>query len=404
MPKNNFQKVLYILVIAFFPSFSLAKNVVNFDVKRGDTLSSILRSADVGYSDITNALNSMGDLYDPSSIKAGQKIKVFFDIKNKDKKNPYLKSFEIMPSKLTTIRVTRVDDTTFKTTTADTDTQIKLVKASAIIENTFYGATKKAGIPLKIRNQLIKKLSYSVDFQRDIHKGNKIDLIYEALLAPDGKIVGSKDLIYYSLKLDNDQFDVYRYTTRDGKIDYYDKNGMSIKKTFLRTPIDGASITSTFGKRKHPILGYTKMHKGLDFGASLGTPIYAAGPGLITQIGENGAYGNYIKIEHNGGYATAYAHLSNFSKNLKSGSKVEQGDVIGYVGSTGRSTGPHLHYEVLQHDQQINPLSIDIASINKLKGLEHGIFYQYKESINKLAMDMSKKNHYAAAPSPTRKN
>jgi len=180
------------------------------------------------------------------------------------------------------------------------------------------------------------------------------------------------------------RIEVYRFTPSDGRTDYFKPNGESIRRALLRTPIDGARISSGFGMRKHPILGYSRMHKGIDFAAPTGTPIFAAGDGVITQIGRNGGYGNYIRIRHNSRYSTAYAHISRFAKGIRKGSRVRQGQVIAYVGSTGRSTGPHLHYEVLVEGKQTNPRSIKLPTGQILEGEDLKAFQAAKTEIDRL--------------------
>jgi murein DD-endopeptidase MepM/ murein hydrolase activator NlpD len=177
---------------------------------------------------------------------------------------------------------------------------------------------------------------------------------------------------------------LYRFKTNDdGITDYYDEKGQSVRKSLMRTPIDGARLTSGFGKRKHPVLGYTKMHRGVDFGARTGTPIMAAGNGVVEFAARNGGYGNYVRIRHNNSYKTAYAHMSKYGKGIRKGTQVKQGQIIGYVGTTGRSTGPHLHYEVHKNGTQINPLSVKLPAGRKLEGKMLTAFNATKENIRR---------------------
>lgn len=240
------------------------------------------------------------------------------------------------------------------------------VKAEKNIYGSLFQSAKAAGVPDKITSQLIKALSYDVDFQRDIKRGDKLTVLYEATADYKGNIKKAHRPHY--VKLDLGRRDVEIFITADNK--FYYKDGSSAKKSLLRTPIDGGRITSGFGMRHHPILGYSKMHKGTDFGAGTGTPIYAAGDGIIAEAGKKGAYGNYVRIKHNGTYSTAYAHASRFAKGIKAGKKVKQGQIIAYVGSTGRSTGPHLHYEVLKNGAQVNPSNFNVNFAGKLGGKE----------------------------------
>jgi murein DD-endopeptidase MepM/ murein hydrolase activator NlpD len=223
-----------------------------------------------------------------------------------------------------------------------------------------------------------------VDFQRDIQPGDQFDIVFENLYTEDGQVARKGDVIFSSLTLGDQHFNIYRHTTIDGKTDYFNENGFSVRKELLRTPLNVAHITSGFGVRRHPVLGYTKMHKGIDFSASTGTPIFAAGNGIIEEIGRKGTYGNYVRIKHNATFSTAYAHASRFAKELHKGDRVAQGDVIAYVGSTGRATGPHLHYEVMIDNKQINPLSVKVSPGLKLAGMELDRFKQYKQRLETL--------------------
>jgi murein DD-endopeptidase MepM/ murein hydrolase activator NlpD len=214
---------------------------------------------------------------------------------------------------------------------------------------------------------LIKTFSFDVDFQRDIQDGDSFEVLYERMENEDGEFVKSGKILFASLTLSGKTIPVY-YFERDGDGEYFTPNGEAIRKSLLRTPVDGARITSGFGMRMHPLLGFSKMHKGIDFGAPTGTPIYAAGSGTVVEIGKKGSFGNYIRIRHNGEYQTAYGHMSRFAKGLVKGEKVKQGQVIGYVGATGRATGPHLHYEIMVAGAQVNPAKVKTVASNKLTG------------------------------------
>lgn len=257
------------------------------------------------------------------------------------------------------------------------------IKADTTIYGSLYKTANNAGIPDNITAGIIKALSHDVDFQRDIQRGNKLVALYEGTANYKGSVVKGKKLHYVKIELG--KRDVEIYVTDNG---FYYADGSSAKKSLLRTPIDGARITSGFGMRFHPILNYSKMHKGTDFGAGTGTPIYAAGNGTVVEAGKKGAYGNYVKIKHNGTYSTAYAHASRFAKGIKPGAKVSQGQVIAYVGTTGRSTGPHLHYELLKDGAQVNPTSVtNLNFANKLGGKE---LKQFKAEKEQLAAKLNK--------------
>ena len=199
---------------------------------------------------------------------------------------------------------------------------------------------------------------------------DSFSVLYEVLLDKKDKPVGYGSVIYASLNLSNSVTSIFRHEFADGSSDYFEETGKSVRKALMKTPINGARLSSGYGMRKHPIQGYNKMHRGLDFAAPIGTPIMAAGDGIIEKIGRYNSYGKYIRIRHNNTYSTAYAHLSGYAKNLRKNSRVKQGQVIGYVGSTGRSTGPHLHYEILSGGKQINPTKVKLPSGRQIKESE----------------------------------
>jgi murein DD-endopeptidase MepM/ murein hydrolase activator NlpD len=242
-----------------------------------------------------------------------------------------------------------------------------------------------AGIPHRILGEAIKYLSFDIDFQREIQPGDGFEMMFERYYDEKGVAAKEGALHYISMTLSGKPYMLYRYASGND-VDFYTAKGESVRKALLKTPMDGAKITSKFGNRHHPILGYTKMHKGVDFGAAPGTPIQAAGEGTVEIAAFNGAYGNYVKIRHSSGYSTAYAHMSRFGAGTKKGVKVRQGQIIGYVGSTGRSTGPHLHYEIIVNNNQVNPLSVKMPSGKKLAGKELTGFNVAKaETDNQLA-------------------
>jgi len=253
--------------------------------------------------------------------------------------------------------------------------------AGGIIRSSLYQTATKAGLPPRMIAEIISALSYDVDLQRDIHNGNVLDVVFERMHTDKDVTTSFGSIYYISLVLDDRQIVLYHHTTKDGFSGYYTSKGESVKKALLRTPINGAHITSGFGMRMHPLLGYSKFHKGIDFGAVMGTPIYAAGDGIVEEAGRKGGYGNYVRLRHTSNYATAYAHASRIAKGVKVGAKVKQGQVIAYVGSTGSSTGPHLHYEILANGTQVNPAGVKFRTGNTLQGKELALF---KSNVKKI--------------------
>jgi len=249
-----------------------------------------------------------------------------------------------------------------------------------VINTSLYKDGINAGVPVSVLIDLIKLYSFDIDFQRDIKKNNKLEVSYETLYNPVRNETAYGNIKYVNLEIQNKNLEYFIFKTDEGFYDYFNRKGKNVKKALLKTPLDGARLSSGFGMRKHPISGFNKIHKGVDFAAPTGTPIYAGGNGVIEYIGNNGGYGKYIRIRHNNEYKTAYAHLSKYKKNIYKGKRVSQGDIIGYVGSTGNSTGPHLHYEIIFQNKQVNPMNIKLPSGKILEGNELKRFdKEYKE-------------------------
>ncbi len=251
------------------------------------------------------------------------------------------------------------------------------LKTSSILEskeyvifNSLYADGIKNNLPNEILNKLIQLFSFDLDFQRDIKKNTLVSVSYEKIVVENTSDFIFGDIDYAKIKINNNYLEYFKFLTDEGYIDYFTLEGKNVKKSLLKTPLDGAKISSNYGMRKHPISGFNKMHKGVDFAAPKGTPIYAGGNGIIELANINGGYGKYIRIRHNNGYKTAYAHLNNFKKGISKGVRVNQGDVIGYVGNTGNSTGPHLHYEIIYKGKHINPMELKLPSGKILEGLE----------------------------------
>ena len=242
------------------------------------------------------------------------------------------------------------------------------MRIEAEIETSIYSSALQLGAEDQHVVDFASAFAYDIDFQREIHPGDRFEILFETFYDERGNAVRNGDVLYAALNGKALQRGFYRFApSDDGVVDYFDQNGESATKFLMKTPINGARISSNFGKRKHPISGYTRLHKGTDFAAPTGTPIYAAGNGTVQRASRNGGYGNYIKIKHTRGYETAYAHLSKYAKGIKAGKKVKQGDVIGYVGSTGASTGPHLHYEVYVDGKPVNVMSLKLPNGRKLQ-------------------------------------
>jgi murein DD-endopeptidase MepM/ murein hydrolase activator NlpD len=253
-------------------------------------------------------------------------------------------------------------------------------RARSKIGSSLYATAKDEGVPDYIINEMMRIYAFDVDFQRQVRTGDQFEVFYGN--PTTGTSTKRKVLHYASLEFAGGQKTYYRFTTPDdGHTDYYDETGRSATKGLLRTPVSGARLTSGFGMRKHPLLGYSKMHAGVDFGVPQGTPIKAAGSGLVEEAGRGGAYGIMVKIKHEGGYRTLYAHMSRLAEGMRPGIKVNQGQIIGYVGSTGRSTGPHLHYEVRDKERPVNPMKVRVAGGRQLEGKILETFRKHQSKI-----------------------
>lgn len=361
-------------------------------VESGDNLMGVLLRAGADRNAAYAAIQSLKGSYDPRrDLSVGDELQITFgpgdtppeEITNVDVTASYVLSRITLPvSYDKQIDVNRDETGAFAASEVERALERETVHASGQIGSSLFVDASAAGIPPGVLAELIRIYSFDVDFQRDIWQGDQFELMYEQFRGENGDIVHHGDIHYAKLTLRETEVPLYRYTTSKGNLDYFNVKGNSVRKTLMRTPIDGARLSSRFGKRRHPILGYTRMHAGVDFAAPRGTPIYAAGNGTIVKAGRNGGYGNYIRIRHNGTYQTAYAHMSKFARSSRSGARVKQGQVIGYVGTTGRSTGPHLHYEVLKNGRQINPRSVRIPSGEKLKGAEFKKFVLARDALD----------------------
>lgn len=340
-------------------------------IKNKKELSKILKqrlSFIPNYSEIFDLIN------EEINFKVKNNLKLNYSIFNY--KNEMISEIDIYKNNLFEVNARLSFDDKFISQYLTAPTERKISRYKVKVFNNISSSLKNLKIPKKITNSFINQFSFSIDFQRDIKDGDIIEILYEANYTSKGDLIGEPVLLYASLDLKkNQKIELFRYKMQSGKIDFFDSDGKSIRKSIMRTPINGARLSSRFGMRKHPILGYSKMHRGIDFAAKRGTPIMAAGDGRISFIGRNGSYGKFIEIKHLNGFSTRYGHLQKFQKKLKKGSNVKQGQRIGYVGNTGRSTGPHLHYEVKHNRRMINPMTLKLPSKIKVDEDEISNFY-----------------------------
>ena len=334
-----------------------------FEVKKNQTFSKIVSKYLSSDKVVFNVVNEIEKTFDLRKLKAGIKILFYQDQASK---------------KLVKIIIPIENDINLNVFIAENiavekkylKTKLESHSKEYLITNSLYSDGIKNNIPIEILTKLIRLYSFDLDFQRDIRKDTKVSISYDSQNIEDRDQQYFGDINYALIEIEINKLEYFKFKTDEGFIDYFNKKGENVKKSILKTPIDGARLSSTFGIRKHPILGYNKMHRGVDFAASKGTSVFAGGNGTIEFAGKNGGYGNYIRIRHNNEYKTAYAHLLGFKKGISTGIRVNQGNVIGYVGSSGRSTGPHLHYEIIYQNEQINPLALKLPSGKKLKGKE----------------------------------
>jgi murein DD-endopeptidase MepM/ murein hydrolase activator NlpD len=352
-----------------------------FIIDSGDTLASIFEQAEITSKDSHNIITAIKKVYNPKNLRIGNIITINYNPQAMVEDNYIVDKIIIRLNALKSIELLR-EERGYKAKLVEVPVIRHVAKRNSVIKNSFIDTASKLSIPHHSILGLVKAYSHDVDFQRDIKYGDKLQVLIERFYTSEGQYSHNGDVLYSSLNIKGKKLDIYKYINKNGEQNYYTKDGQSIHKTLLRTPVNAAKISSKFGMRKHPVLGFSRMHKGLDFSAAIGTPIFAAGSGEIVEIGRKGGYGNYIKIRHNEVYSTAYGHISKFGNGIKKGKRVTQGQTIAYVGKTGISTGPHLHYEVHKNGVQVNPHEIKGAfSGGKLQGKD---LLSFKEVVNKI--------------------
>lgn len=364
-------------------------------VKKGDTFMALLLRSGVPPEEAHAAITTMGSVYDPRRLRPGRKMKVTFGVLGSEQGRFLGISFDSKFDR--TVSVKRQKDGNFVAAEKKKTLTAKVSRGGGMVDSSLFQTGLRNGVPASAMLQLINLYSFDVDFQRDIQPGDSFKMMYRDYRDQNGQVVRQGELIYAELTLRGTTLKIYRYTPSNGRTDYFNERGESNRKALMRTPIDGARLTSRFGRRRHPVLGYTRVHQGVDFGAPRGTPVYAAGDGTVVIAKWNGGYGRYVKIRHNANYQTAYAHLKRFANGIKNGVRVKQGQTIAYVGTTGRSTGPHLHYEVHVNRRAINPLALKLPSGQKLKGKELNAFVAARTAIKKQFVDLGPTRTVASA-------
>ena len=353
---------------------------ITHKIKSGETFDKILDNYSIDKDEIIIIKNNLAKKINLNKLNTKQSIQF-----NLDQTNNKIKEFIFQISNTEKIYLVRnIKDDKFNQEVISIKLDKRIIYKENVILQSLYKAATDENIPANTIIDFARIYGFQVDFQRDIRKQDKFQIMYEVFLDQDKQIVESGEILFANLKLSGQDNSLY-YFDKEGSEGHYDKNGKSIEKALMKTPINGARLSSSFGMRKHPIDGFNKMHRGTDFAAAKGTPIMASGNGIIKKASWCGGGGNCIKIKHNSIYQTIYAHMSKFARGIKVGVRVKQGQIIGYVGSTGKSTGPHLHYEVIVNGKKINSQKLKLPSGKILKGKERNLF-----ETNKIKLEVLK--------------
>ena len=363
--------------------------VQKYYLQEGETFTGALKQADLQDDEINDVVNIISKKIDLRKLNVGTLIETYTKSVN-DKK--IINEIIIYPDIEKKIYVKKVNN---KFVAGEDKKKLfsKLKLYEVEIHNSIYESLKKIDTPDEIIMEFVQLYSFDIDFQRDIRKGNKIKIFFEIYTDSQNNYIKSGNINFSEIILDDESYELYRFQSEgDEFVEYFNSDGKSATKALMKTPINGARLSSGFGMRKHPILGYNKKHQGVDFAAPTGTPIMAAGTGHIEFVGNNGGAGKYIRIKHLNGYKTSYSHLSKYASGIQKNVKVRQGQVIGYVGNTGLSTGPHLHYEVIFNGKRINPMKMKLPSGKQLKDKNLEIFLAEKNRINAEISELNSMN------------
>ena len=345
----------------------------------GETFNNILEQYNIDDEEILVIKKKLSKKINLNKLKTKQKIHLTIDQSNKTVKKLI---FQIT-NKERIILTQDLEKNVYNQEIVLTKLEKKIIYNENIILQSLYKSAVDKRIPASVIVEFARIYGFQVDFQRDIKKKDRFQIMYEVFINEKNKVVETGNILYANLVLTGEENSLY-YFDKEGSDGHYDKNGKSVQKALMKTPINGARLSSPFGMRKHPIDGFNKMHKGTDFAAPMGTPIMASGSGVIKKAGWCGGGGNCVLIKHNSTYQTIYAHMSKFAKGIRSGVRVKQGQIIGYVGSTGKSTGPHLHYEVIVNGEKVNSQTLKLPSGKILKGNERKLFETKKIKLDVL--------------------
>ena len=368
---------------SFFFNTDFIPNKKIIKVVAGDSLQKILLKEKISKEEVNKIYQKIKGIIDLTKIRQGQTITIVFRTKQN---KPSISRITFQVDELSTAYIyyrNKTDDYEVRLNQKNLEKVNFLAKG--VIVNSLFASAQKIDVDAEVIVEFARIFGFEIDFQRDIRKNDEFKIFYERFEDDEGENFKNGNILFAYLKNSGREIKLYRYKDSKNNIGYFTPDGKSIEKALMKTPINGARLSSGFGFRKHPILGYNKLHQGTDFAARRGTPVMASGSGTVERASWFGAYGKYVRIRHNSTYKTAYAHLSKFGRNIKAGKKVRQGQIIGYVGSTGRSTGPHLHYEVLVNNKRINSQRLKLPSGKKLSKNEMGNFNLEKQRIDQLA-------------------
>ena len=371
-----------------FNQFNSGVTKVELKVRNGDSIQRILYDQKISPAEVNNVINALRREYNIGTLRNDQKV---YLIIKREKNGNFVSRLTVNIDNITSVHVFLNKDNVYETKRV---TKI-LTKKNHLVETTIdrgiYRTAKQSGIENSIVAQFARLYGFEVDFQRDLKKNDKIKIFYERYLDDDGVSQRTGNIIYSEITNVERNIVLYRYEYPNGSIAYFTPEGKSIEKSLMRTPINGAKLSSRYGFRIHPILGYNQMHQGTDFAAPIGTPVMASGAGTVEYSGWKGGYGKFISVRHSAVYQTNYAHLQDYAKGMRRGAKVQQGQVIGYLGSTGSSTGPHLHYEVIVNGRKENSQTLKLPSAAPLEGNNKNFFEIQKRNIDNLILESSNK-------------
>jgi len=378
---------------AELPTFAVAPAVSPLEesvlrLARNDTLTDLLAGLDIGRAEIARAISALRPHLDIRRLQVGQAVRVTLE-RSDEADVPVLQALTIRPEPLRQVTLERNDTGDYRATEKMFDVLKRVRHAAGLIRDSLIGSAQHAGLPQGALQEMLRAFAWDVSFQHDLKAGDRFAALFEQLRTEDGRLLGTGRLLWARLTTGGGKrsFSIYRFKPRTGREFFYTSRGESVVRALLRTPLDVARLTisSAFGKRRHPLLGFTRLHAGVDFAAPPGTPVLAAGDGRIVQAGRNGGYGNWVQIAHQGALSTGYAHMQRIARGIRRGVSVRQNQVIGFVGTTGLSTGPHLHFELRRGGTPVDPLSVAHRSLRtRLAGADLVRFKKTVAEIDRL--------------------